>query len=46
LTDGARIDVQRLPAADGGAFVRLTSDTRADVRAVRKFAFRVDAAFP
>jgi hypothetical protein len=46
LTDGARIDVQRLPAADGGAFVRLTSDTRADVRAVRKFAFRVEAAFP
>lgn len=39
LRDGAAIDVQLLPA-DDGAYVRMTSDQRQDVRNVRQYAFR------
>jgi hypothetical protein len=40
LRDGGTIDLQTVPDGNGGAWLRLTSDTRADVRAVRRYAFR------
>jgi hypothetical protein len=40
LAGGGVIDVQAVPAAGGGSWVRLTSDTMAAVRAARRFAFR------
>jgi hypothetical protein len=41
LADGTIIDVQAVPAPDGGTWVRLTSDTAASVRSARRFAFRL-----
>lgn len=46
LVDGAHIDLQQVPDGEGWHFLRLTSDTEADVRRVRRFAFRVSEALP
>lgn len=40
LRDGSTVDLQTVPDGRGGAWVRLTSDTRADIRAARRYAFR------
>jgi hypothetical protein len=41
LADGQAIDLQTVPDGEGGFFLRLTSDTLAEVRAARGFAFRL-----
>ena len=46
LVDGARIDVEQVEAADGQTMIRLRSDSKADVQAVRKFAFRIGQPLP
>ncbi len=46
MADGQVIDVQQVPDGEGRYHLRLTSDTRADVRAARRFAFRVTEPLP
>lgn len=46
MADGQLIDVQQVPDGDGRFHLRLTSDTRTDVRAARRFAFRVTEPLP
>lgn len=46
LADGQAIDVQQVPDGEGRYHLRLTSDTRTDVRAARRFAFRVSEPLP
>lgn len=41
LADGQVIDLQTVPDGEGGFHLRLTSDTLAEVRAARAFAFRL-----
>lgn len=40
LRDGSSVDIQTVSDGRGGGWVRLTSDTRADLRAMRRYAFR------
>jgi hypothetical protein len=46
MADGSAIDLQQVPDGEGRYHLRLTSDTRTDVRAARRYAFRVPAALP
>jgi hypothetical protein len=46
MADGQVIDVQQVPDGEGRHHLRLTSDTLADVRAARRFAFRVTEPLP
>ncbi len=46
LADGSSIDLQQVPDGDGRFFVRMTSDTRTDVREARRYAFRVSESLP
>jgi hypothetical protein len=46
MADGSAIDLQQVPDGEGRYHLRLTSDTRTDVRAARRFAFRVGVALP
>lgn len=46
MADGSAIDLQQVPDGDGRYHLRLTSDTRTDVRATRRFAFRVGSELP
>lgn len=46
MTDGSVIDLQQVPDGAGRYLLRMTSDTRADVRDVRRFAFRVVEPLP
>jgi hypothetical protein len=46
MADGSAIDLQQVPDGEGRFHLRLTSDTRTDVRAARRFAFRVGAELP
>lgn len=46
MTDGQAIDLQQVPDGEGRYHLRLTSDTRTDVRAARHFAFRVTEPLP
>jgi hypothetical protein len=46
LVDGQAIDLQQVPDGEGRFHLRLTSDTRTDVRAARRFAFRVSEPLP
>ena len=46
LADGQVIDLQQVPDGEGRFHLRLTSDTRTDVRAARRFAFRVREPLP
>lgn len=41
LADGQVIDTQTVPDGEGGAHLRLTSETLPDIRAARAFAFRL-----
>lgn len=44
LADGAIVDLQLRAAPGNGLYLRMTSDRRSDVRAVRRFAFRAELA--
>ncbi len=46
LADGSTLDLQQVADGDGRTFLRLTSDRMTDVRAVRRYAFRVKAPLP
>jgi hypothetical protein len=46
MADGQAIDLQQVPDGEGRYHLRLTSDTRTDVRAARRFAFRVTEPLP
>lgn len=46
MVDGSAIDLQQVPDGEGRFHLRLTSDTRTDVRAARRFAFRVREPLP
>lgn len=46
MADGQVIDLQQVPDGEGRFHLRLTSDTRTDVRAARRFAFRVTEPLP
>lgn len=46
MADGSVIDLQQVPDGEGRHHLRLTSDTRPDVRAARRFAFRVTEPLP
>jgi hypothetical protein len=46
MADGQLIDLQQVPDGEGRFHLRLTSDTRTDVRATRRFAFRVSDPLP
>lgn len=46
LVDGSSIDLQQVSDGDGRFFLRMTSDTRADVREARRYAFRVSESLP
>lgn len=46
LLDGSAIDLAQVPDGEGRFHLRLASDTRADVRASRRLAFRVSKALP
>lgn len=46
LKDGSIVDAQQTQSGDGQMYVRMASDTRADVRAARLFAFPVRRALP
>jgi hypothetical protein len=46
MADGQVIDLQQVPDGEGRFHLRLTSDTWTDVRAVRRFAFRVREPLP
>ena len=46
MADGSVIDLQQVPDGEGRYHLRLTSDTRTDVRAARRFAFRVTEPLP
>jgi hypothetical protein len=46
LADGATVDLLQVPDGDGRYHLRLASDTRTDIRASRRFAFRVAEPLP
>lgn len=46
LKDESIVDAQQTQSADGQLYVRMASDTRADVRAARLFAFPVRRSLP
>ncbi len=46
FVDGSALDLQQVPDGDGRYYLRLASEDRADVRAVRRFAFRVVEPLP
>lgn len=46
LVDGTVTDLAQVPDGEGRYYLRLASDTRADVRATRKLAFRVSEPLP
>jgi hypothetical protein len=46
MADGSSIDLQQVPDGDGRFFLRMTSDSRADVRQARRYAFRVSESLP
>ncbi len=46
MADGTSIDLAQVPDGEGRFFLRLASDTRADVRESRRLAFVVQEALP
>lgn len=46
LVDGSAVDLQQVADGSGRFHLRLASDRRQDVRAARRFAFRVDEPLP
>jgi hypothetical protein len=46
LADGSAIDLQQVPDGAGRYHLRMTSDSRTDVRAARRYAFRVADPLP
>ncbi|MBS3962295.1 MAG: hypothetical protein KGZ61_10775 [Sandarakinorhabdus sp.] len=46
LADGSSIDLQQVSDGDGRYFLRMTSDSRTDIREARRFAFRVSESLP
>jgi len=46
LTDGSHIDLQQVSDGEGRFFLRMTSDSRTDVREARGYAFRVSESLP
>jgi len=46
MADGSVIDLQQVPDGEGRFHLRMTSDTRTDIRAARRYAFRVAKPLP
>ncbi|MFN7399973.1 MAG: hypothetical protein ACK5SX_13170 [Sandaracinobacter sp.] len=46
MADGTVIDLQQVPDGEGRFHLRMTSDTRTDIRAARRYAFRVEKPLP
>ena len=46
LADGSSVDLQQVPDGEGRFFLRMTSDSRTDVREARRYAFRVADPLP